>query len=65
MPMPERAGRATSDAQLMAAATADALGVDVADVLVCSTGIIGTPLPMDPILDRDAEAREEAVGRRR
>jgi glutamate N-acetyltransferase / amino-acid N-acetyltransferase len=38
------------DARIMAAATADALGVDAADVLVCSTGIIGTPLPMDPIV---------------
>src|SRR3954463_14811364 len=38
------------DARIMAAATADALGVDAADVLVCSTGIIGTPLPMEPIL---------------
>jgi len=39
------------DARIMAAATAHALGVDVADVLVCSTGIIGTPLPMDPIVN--------------
>jgi glutamate N-acetyltransferase/amino-acid N-acetyltransferase len=35
----------------MATVTAHALGVEVADVLVCSTGIIGTPLPMEPILD--------------
>ena len=35
----------------MATVTAHALGVEVADVLVCSTGIIGTPLPMQPILD--------------
>src|SRR5919206_5121642 len=34
----------------MAAATAEALGVKASDVLVCSTGIIGTPLPMEPIL---------------
>ena len=39
------------DARIMAAATAHALGVDVSDVLVCSTGIIGTPLPMDPIVN--------------
>ena len=39
------------DAQLMAAATGEALHVANAHVLVCSTGIIGTPLPMDPILD--------------
>jgi glutamate N-acetyltransferase/amino-acid N-acetyltransferase len=41
-------GRA--DAEAMCVATAEALGVDSADVLVCSTGIIGTPLPMDKIL---------------
>jgi len=39
------------DARAMATVTAHALGVEVADVLVCSTGIIGTPLPMDPILN--------------
>ena len=38
------------DAELMAAATAEALGVASSDVLVCSTGIIGTPLPMEPII---------------
>jgi glutamate N-acetyltransferase/amino-acid N-acetyltransferase len=38
------------DAQLMANATAEALHVATSDVLVCSTGIIGTPLPMEPIL---------------
>ena len=38
------------NAQLMAAATGDALRVANSHVLVCSTGIIGTPLPMDPIL---------------
>src|SRR5919201_1896872 len=38
------------DAEAMASATADALGIAAADVLVCSTGIIGTPLPMEPIL---------------
>jgi glutamate N-acetyltransferase/amino-acid N-acetyltransferase len=38
------------DARLMAAATAHALNVDVSHVLVCSTGIIGTPLPMEPII---------------
>jgi len=42
------AGRADSEA--MCAAAAEALGVDAADVLVCSTGIIGTPLPMEKIL---------------
>lgn len=39
-----------ADAEAMAAAAAGALGVAEADVLVCSTGIIGTPLPMDVIL---------------
>jgi glutamate N-acetyltransferase/amino-acid N-acetyltransferase len=38
-------------AKAMAAATALSLNVGVGDVLVCSTGIIGTPLPMEPILD--------------
>jgi glutamate N-acetyltransferase/amino-acid N-acetyltransferase len=38
------------DAQLMAAAAGEALQIANSHVLVCSTGIIGTPLPMDPIL---------------
>jgi len=38
------------NAQLMAAATGEALQIANSHVLVCSTGIIGTPLPMDPIL---------------
>jgi glutamate N-acetyltransferase/amino-acid N-acetyltransferase len=38
------------DAQLMVNAAAEALHVATSDVLVCSTGIIGTPLPMEPIL---------------
>jgi glutamate N-acetyltransferase/amino-acid N-acetyltransferase len=38
------------DADAMCAAAAGALGIAVEDVLVCSTGIIGTPLPMDRIL---------------
>jgi glutamate N-acetyltransferase/amino-acid N-acetyltransferase len=38
------------DARAMGVATAQALGIDAAGVLVCSTGIIGTPLPMDVIL---------------
>jgi glutamate N-acetyltransferase/amino-acid N-acetyltransferase len=41
-------GRA--DAEAMCGATAEALGIDSGDVLVCSTGIIGTPLPMDKIM---------------
>ena len=39
-----------ADAEAMAQAAADALGIAAKDVLVCSTGIIGTPLPMDKIL---------------
>lgn len=39
-----------ADAEAMALETARALDVAAADVLVCSTGIIGTPLPMDVIL---------------
>ena len=42
------AGKADADA--MCAAAAEAIGIDVEGVLVCSTGIIGTPLPMDVIL---------------
>ena len=39
-----------ADAQAMGAAAAAAAGVAPGDMLVCSTGIIGTPLPMEPIL---------------
>ena len=39
-----------ADAEAMAQAIAEALGIAGGDVLVCSTGIIGTPLPMDVIL---------------
>ena len=42
------AGKADADA--MCAAAAEALGIGEEGVLVCSTGIIGTPLPMDVIL---------------
>lgn len=38
------------DAELMGDAAAEALQVAPVNVLVCSTGIIGTPLPMEPIL---------------
>jgi len=38
------------DAEAMAAETARALNIGQSDVLVCSTGIIGTPLPMEPIV---------------
>jgi glutamate N-acetyltransferase/amino-acid N-acetyltransferase len=39
-----------ADAEAMSAEAARALNVAAQDVLVCSTGIIGTPLPMDVIL---------------
>jgi glutamate N-acetyltransferase/amino-acid N-acetyltransferase len=39
-----------ADAEAMSATAANALGVDKQEVLVCSTGIIGTPLPMGVIL---------------
>ena len=39
-----------ADAEAMSAAAADALGIDKRHVLVSSTGIIGTPLPMELIL---------------
>lgn len=42
--------RGLADAQAMASSTAEALGISAADVLVSSTGIIGTPLPMGAIL---------------
>jgi glutamate N-acetyltransferase/amino-acid N-acetyltransferase len=38
------------DAQAMCRAAAEAVGCAAEDVLVCSTGIIGTPLPIDKIL---------------
>ena len=41
-------GRA--DAQAMCATTAQGLGCDPHEVLVCSTGLIGIPLPIDVIL---------------
>ena len=37
------------DARLMCALTADQIGCDASEVLVCSTGVIGQPLPMDRI----------------
>jgi len=41
--------RGVEDARAMIAATADALGVDLAEVLVASTGIIGVPMDMDKV----------------
>ncbi|HEV2308972.1 MAG TPA: bifunctional ornithine acetyltransferase/N-acetylglutamate synthase, partial [Acidimicrobiia bacterium] len=58
-------------ARRMCAATATAVGCDPADVLVCSTGLIGIPLPIDvveaaiakaaPGLADDAEAAHRAA----
>ncbi len=39
-----------ADAEAMCATVADELGVDPSAVLVCSTGLIGIPLPIDTIL---------------
>jgi len=44
------------DAQAMADAVAENLGVDANDVLVCSTGTIGPRLPMGNVLDGIATA---------
>ena len=43
------------DAERMCARTADAVGCDRREVLVCSTGLIGIPLPIDVI--------EEGIGK--
>ncbi|HEU0133444.1 MAG TPA: bifunctional glutamate N-acetyltransferase/amino-acid acetyltransferase ArgJ [Allosphingosinicella sp.] len=52
-----------ADAEAMGAAAAEALGVEQEDVLVCSTGIIGTPLPMDVILGATPKiAKKLSVG---
>lgn len=37
------------DALVMCAAAGDALDLDPSDVLVCSTGVIGRPMPMDRV----------------
>jgi glutamate N-acetyltransferase/amino-acid N-acetyltransferase len=43
--------RGDDDARTVVAATAAALGVDPADVLACSTGVIGEPLHVEPLLE--------------
>ncbi len=43
-------GPGRADAQAMCATTAEALGCDPHEVLVCSTGLIGIPLPIDVIV---------------
>jgi glutamate N-acetyltransferase/amino-acid N-acetyltransferase len=42
--------RGDEDAQTMAKVSADALSIDSREVLVCSTGVIGRPLPMDKVI---------------
>ncbi|MFQ5839758.1 MAG: bifunctional glutamate N-acetyltransferase/amino-acid acetyltransferase ArgJ [Candidatus Methylomirabilales bacterium] len=44
------------DARAMAAAAARALGVSAAEVFVCSTGVIGTRLPMEKVRAGTVEA---------
>lgn len=41
--------RGEADARRMCQLTAEALGMSSTDVLVCSTGVIGVPMPMDLI----------------
>jgi len=43
--------RGRADAAAMCALAADGLGVPTEQVLVCSTGLIGIPLPMGPITE--------------
>jgi glutamate N-acetyltransferase/amino-acid N-acetyltransferase len=42
--------RGDADARAVVTAAANALGVDVADVLACSTGVIGEPIHIEPLL---------------
>ena len=42
--------RGDADAQTIVAAAAAALGVDTADILPCSTGVIGEPVHVEPLL---------------
>lgn len=44
-----------ADAKAMTKATAEKLGVKMRQVLVCSTGIIGMPMPIDRIVPRIGE----------
>ncbi len=43
-------GRGDADAHTVVSATAGALGVEIADVLACSTGVIGEPVHVEPLL---------------
>ena len=51
-------GRA--DALRMCELTAQAVGCATTDVLVCQTGLIGIPMPMDPVESGVPEARRAA-----
>lgn len=51
-----------ADAQAMTEAAASALGIDSDEILVCSTGIIGTPLPMDLILKATPKLAKKLSG---
>ena len=44
------------DCKMMASLTAEALGLRAEEVLVCSTGVIGVPLPMDRVKEGIASA---------
>ncbi|MGQ0678508.1 MAG: bifunctional glutamate N-acetyltransferase/amino-acid acetyltransferase ArgJ [Actinomycetota bacterium] len=50
-----------ADARRMAEATAQLMGVPTEQIQVCSTGLIGTPLPMDRVL-RGIELAAAALG---
>jgi glutamate N-acetyltransferase / amino-acid N-acetyltransferase len=43
--------RGDADARTVVAATALALGVEASDVLACSTGVIGEPVHIEPLLE--------------
>jgi glutamate N-acetyltransferase/amino-acid N-acetyltransferase len=43
--------RGDADARTVVVATAEALGMETADVLACSTGVIGEPVHIEPLLE--------------
>ncbi len=49
------------DTEAMAQAVADVLGCDADSVLVCSTGVIGVPMPMHRVLPAVADASRRAA----
>ncbi|MDX6596805.1 MAG: glutamate N-acetyltransferase / amino-acid N-acetyltransferase [Gaiellales bacterium] len=51
--------RGMQDARAMAAATAQALGISPREVVVCSTGVIGKPLPIEAVEHGIAQAAGE------